>query len=43
MKGGHMKDAMITKPLGTNFFVDEKVEVIEIRNQNTSRALILRQ
>ena len=31
------------KTTGYQFFIDEKVEVIEIRNQNTSRALILRQ
>ena len=31
------------KTTGYQFFIDEKVEVIEIRNQNTSRALVFRQ
>ena len=41
MKDGHMKDAMITQPLGTKLLFDGK-RVIEIKKENSSRILILR-
>ena len=37
-----MKDAMITQPLGTKLLFDGK-RVIEIKKENSSRVLILRQ
>ena len=40
MKDGPMNDAIITQPLSTNWLPVKK-RVTEIRNQNTSRGLIL--
>ena len=41
MKGSHINDAIITKLLDIKF-LQTKVGIIEIRNQNTAMVLVLR-